>query len=138
MSYVMVPVPEEHVAEFNLGVMRLTLGLTGWEDRQLVAFVAGLEPAGRALVREVATVSAEQDRLPYEDAARSLGIDVGAVLDLVTDINDRCRRAGLPLPLVTDTLVTTTEREERAKPVLAIVPIVAKAIVSAMESDGGG
>lgn len=138
MPHVLVPVPEEHVAEVTLGLMRLVLGMSGWQDGALVEMVAGLDGPSRALVREVAAVSAEHDRLPYHDAARALGVDVGTVLELVTTINDSCRRDGVPLPLVTDTMVQTTgEGEERAVPVLVIAPAVAKAMLGQLREEPG-
>lgn len=131
MPHVMVPVPAEHVAEFNQTMLRITLGMAGWEAGSVADFVATLEPRARTLVDEVAAVSADHGRLSYRQAARALGTDVGDVLDLVTDLNERCRRASLPYLLITESQVDPTVEGSRATPVLVIVRPVAMLILDA-------
>lgn len=133
MQHVMVPVPEQHLAEFRSGLMRLTLGMAGWDETSVGAFVAGLEAAGeptRLLVKMVAEAAADHDRVPYTDAAKALDVELGDVLLLVTEINDRCRRAEVPLLLITDTSSTVrADGTPSAVPVLAIVAPVAKKLL---------
>ena len=45
MQHVMVPVPEEHLAEFQGDLMRLALGMSGWDDAAVGTLLdAGVEP----------------------------------------------------------------------------------------------
>ncbi len=128
-----MPVPEEHVDEVRAGLMRLSLGMAGWDDDSLAALLGGLEeldPRAAVLVEEVARASADHDRVSYRDAARLLDAEVGDVLQLVTELNDWCRRNGVPALLITDTSSATAEGGAPvAIPVLVVVPPVARRLL---------
>lgn len=135
---VMIPCPEEHVPELTLIIMRMSMGMGIWAGDAVPPFVASLAADGRRLVDEVARRAVGTERLPYSAAATILGVTVGEVLDLVTDVNDQCIRAGL-----TPLLITDTARQERgdttiALPVLAMVRPVAERILSFGIPDGDG
>lgn len=132
MTHVMVPCPEEHVPELKAGLMRLAFGNAGWNDERIGHFADDLAPEERELVRLVAQRTADHDHLTYREAAAHLGIDVGDVLDIVTDINDRCREANRPLPLVTDTAaVQGPDGQARPSPVLVVMPAIAARLLAA-------
>lgn len=135
MHYVMVPCPEEHFDEFNNGLLRLTMGSAGWDEVALASLMDSLEPLEQKLVRRVAQASTSHDRLPYREVAEFLGVDVGSLFELVTDINDRCRRASQPVILWTDTMVPSGVGEDtKASPVLVIPPRVAEALRTVSDS----
>ncbi|MEZ5178288.1 MAG: hypothetical protein R2746_08385 [Acidimicrobiales bacterium] len=129
----MVPVPEEHLAEVQAGLMRLSLGMAGWDDDSIATVLDGLEelgPNAALLVREVARASADHDRVPYRDAAALLDVSVGDVLQLVTELNDWCRRHGVPALLITDTLSLEADGGDPASvPVLVTVAPVARRLL---------
>jgi hypothetical protein len=132
MSYVMVPCPEEFADEVRLGLLRLTLGIS--ED-QMVGFtdhVASLEGPELDLLVAVATTSVEDQRVPFRDVAQQLEIEVGDVLELATEVNAACLRADLPGPLITETQTRTdADGEETARPVLVMLPFLARAVLDA-------
>lgn len=131
MSHVLVPCPEEYVTELTAGLMRLAMGASGWDDGSIASFVSGLDEPEKQLVQAVATAAVNEDRVRYRSVATLLGVDVGAILDLVTDVNDRCRRQGFPMPLITDTrLIPGDEGVQVPTPVLAIVRPVAERILA--------
>lgn len=129
----MVPVPEEHLSEVQSGLMRLSLGMAGWTAETIGVLLDGLrhlDPRIAPLVREVAIASADHDRVSYRDAARTLDVEVGDVLQLVTDLNDWCRRSGVPALLITDTFtVVGDDGAPHPIPVLVTVVPVARKLV---------
>lgn len=131
MPHVMVPVPVEHLPEFTQTLLRISLGMAGWEAGSVTEFIASLEPRARTLVDEVAAVSADHGRLSFRQAAHALGTDVAEVLDLVTDLNERCRRASLPYLLITESQVDPGDETSKATPVLVIVQPVALLVLEA-------
>lgn len=141
MSHVMVPVPEEHLVEVQAGLMRLSLGMAGWDDESIVALLGGLphlDPLVGVLLREVAVASADHGRVSYRDAARVLDVQVGDVLQFVTDLNDWCRRNGVPAVLITDTLSVETEGDPASIPVLVTVPPVARKLLALWPPSAAG
>lgn len=137
MPHIEVPCPEEYLAEVTSGLMRIQLGMGGWNDDTVAAFLDQLDDdLERPLVEAVAKASMAYDRLPYRVAAQKLETDVGTILDLVVDINDRCRRTGWPLPLLTETLSEElADGAVRTAPVLVIVRPVAVMIEAASDGD---
>lgn len=132
VPHVMVPCPEEHVPEFTIAMMRLTMGMAGWDAGAVETFVGGLQGRPRELVLLLAGAAAEHERVPYREVARLLDMDPADVLDLVTEVNEGCRRASFPMPLMTDTHVAPSPSgEPQAVPVLTLVPIVARKILAA-------
>lgn len=132
MEHVMVPVPEEHVPEFRQAMLRLTLGQLGWDAEQVGRVVPMLDDRSLAVLVQVARSSLENVALPYRHIAVEVGIDVGEVLDIVTEVNDVFRRASLPLPLITDTRSQQeADGSVSTTPTLAMVAAAAAMVLDA-------
>ncbi len=135
-NVVMIPCPEEHVAELRLILMRMSMGMGNWSADSAAPFVQDLTADQAALIRLVAQRSLELDRVPYRSAAQVLDIDTSDVLDMVTDINDRCVRVGLSALVITDTAREKHDGVERAVPVLVIVKPVAQLLLEMLAAEG--
>jgi len=130
----MVPVPEEHLAEFQAALISMAMGMAGWDEAAVGVFLdalPGLGEPSQLVVRVVAETSAEHQRVTYASVAKVLGVEVGDVLQLVTEINDRCRRSDLPLLLVTDSIATVgADGSPGATPVLTMAAAVATKVLN--------
>lgn len=133
MDHVLVPVPEEHILEFRQAMLRIGLGQAGWDQDEVVRVVPLLDASAMAVVEHVAQSSLENVAVAYRHVSAELGIDVGDLLDVVTNTNDLFRREGLPLPLITDTRSQVGDDGEIVTtPTLVIVPAAAAMILEAV------
>ncbi len=98
MEYVMVPVPEEFVAEvtqylqWNTGSIPPDL----WDEEGIVRFVDGLDEQARTLLLHAATCASEIVVLPVHDAAVVAGCTDREVVGLVVELNEAVRAVGGP------------------------------------------
>jgi hypothetical protein len=134
VQHVMVPVPEEHLAEFQGDLMRLALGMSGWDDAAVRTLLDSLADHGDQtlfLLRIVAEAGADHRRVTYASAATAIEVTVGDVLQLVIEINDHCEREGLPHLVITTSAATAgADGAPGSTPVLMIVPPVARKVLS--------
>lgn len=131
MSYVMVPCPEELLGEVRLGLLRFALGISEEQMADFADHVANLEGPARQLLVVVATPSVDDQRVSYRDVAQQLDLQVGEVLELVSEVNAAMERAQLPGPLITETQTRTdAEGGETAMPVLVMLPFLAKVVLT--------
>lgn len=137
MEHVMVPVPEEHFLEFRQAMLRIGLGQVGWDADEVRRVVPMLDARSVDVLVPVARSSLEHVALPYRHVAAEVGIGVGEVLDIVTEVNDTFRRESLPLPLITD---TRTQHEAdgsvSATPTLVMVAAAAAMVLEAAGDRG--
>lgn len=127
----MVPCPAEHEAQLRQAVMHMSMGATGWTEAIMRRHLASVPPEQRALIEAVARVAVDYGRLGYRDASNRLGIDVGEVLDLVTQVNRGCQLASVPMMLITDIDVKAdADGGEEARPVLGMVRPVAQLVLA--------
>lgn len=130
----MVPVPEEHLAEFQAALISMAMGMAGWDEAAVLTFLDALPDLGESaqlVVRVTAEVAAEGRRATYASVARVLDVDAGDVLQLVTEINDCCERSNLPLLLLTaGTATVEPDGSPGATPVLVMAAAVATKILN--------
>jgi hypothetical protein len=113
MEYVMVPVPEEHLAEVNQflkwGLVTLPT-IEGWDQDAIARFLGELEEPSRSFLLLVAKASAEFTVLTIQDAGEASGRSVHEVLGMVVTLNEAIRAAGgPPIALAIDAQVDSPE-----------------------------
>ncbi len=135
MEYVMVPVPEEYVAEvaqylqWNTGEVPPDL----WELDSVIRFLDGLDEQARTLLLHAAKCADDIVVLPVTEAAKVLGRSERETLGTLIELNDAARVAGGPLfVLATAVLHETTETGPKAWSVNMPGPL-ARLLVEASE-----
>ena len=107
MEYVMVPVPQEFVAEvtqwlqWNTG----TLPPDAWDDDAIVRFVENLDERARAVLLHVARGSDQVVVMPVTDVAAETGCTPREVIGLVVELNEAARNSGGPGFILATTLL---------------------------------
>jgi hypothetical protein len=107
MEYVMVPVPEEFVAE----VTQYLQWNTGtpppdfWPDDAIARFVEGLDESARAVLLHAARGSDGVVVMPVTDVAEATGCTPREVVGLVVELNEAARNAGGPPFIMATTLL---------------------------------
>lgn len=98
MPYVMVPVPEEHEAEFMDELMQMALraSLTGWKPEAMTELLAESEPAWLDLIRELVAAAGRGEMLARQVHATALSVDLEEIISRADAINARCKERGWP------------------------------------------
>jgi hypothetical protein len=117
MEYVMVPVPEEHVAEVAQYLQWSTAKLPSdvWDPDAISSFLQGLDQQARLLLLRAAECAEEVTVLTIPDAAEAAGCSEREILGLMMELNARIGAAGgPPFALATAVIDGTTEIGPRA------------------------
>lgn len=98
VSFVMVPVPQECVKEFQEFVLGLSVRaqLTTWPEGLVEKFVSGLSPTEAALVTKVAQYTATTGFCARADLAADMDRSIDEVAEMVQDMANRAWADGLP------------------------------------------
>ena len=88
-GWVLVPVPEEHVASVYGRILQLSMGAAGaaWDLETLVDHLETLAPEGRELLRIVARGVVDESPVVVRDVATELGLSSRELFGLVHEVN---------------------------------------------------
>lgn len=130
VTFVPVPVPEEHVEEFNRFVLGLTLtGQSRIDPDVLAAAASSLSERQRRFVEVVRTGAAIGDRLTYPVVAQAAGIPLEDVLQVIMEVNHVFTSAGAPACVLTEPKVTLLpDGTTQIEPVVMMLGTVADAL----------
>ena len=138
MPYVMVPVPEQHVAE----VMQFVLAaitrasIRAWDAESIGHLYADVDEGSRSLLAFVARASVGGGELDAADAARMIQMSTRDVAGIVNELNGRARDEGRAILItarnVTDRLPNGRVTEKR---VLQIAGDVAELVHEAEQEE---
>ena len=109
MGVVMVPVPEEHVEEFNRFILGLSLLGAEVKAEACVAARDALDEPHRRLLDAVCRAAAFNRRIPYSEAAEEVGSRVEELLQQTIEINHVFKSHGAPATVLTDSEVVVRE-----------------------------
>lgn len=131
MATVLIPVPEEHVEEFNRYMLGLTMFGTGAVQTEAsIAARDGLQPDQRRFFDFVCRASVSGNRLTYNQVAEGIGIPREDILQLIMEINLMFQRNGAPPCVLTEPEVTTLpDGSVRVEPMVLMLRSVASALV---------
>ena len=109
MSYVMVPVPADHVPDVMQHIVRLMsqAEVEPWEPESISQLFADIDEPSRALLSTVAQSTLNGDRMNEGDVAATIELNWRETMGLVREINDLAREESHP-PLVVRRTVTET------------------------------
>lgn len=150
MSYVMVPVPEEHVEAVMQFVLRAIAraNIEAWTEESVTEVYGEIDEASRSLLAVVARLAASGDAVDVTEAARQIQLNpreaVGIVNELSSLTRDRNRPSLMVLRSVTERLPNGRTKARRLidiDPELAdLVRAAEKAeladVTSPLEDDG--
>ena len=130
MAFVLVPVPEEHVEEFNRYMLGLQLvGQANVPPEALVAARDALSPIHRQFFEVVCRTAAVGDRIGYPALADAVGVDREVVLQMIMEINQVFSTVGAPACVLTEPEVTTLpDGTVRVQPVVLMLGAVARTL----------
>ena len=136
MGYVMVPVPEEHVAEAMDAILRIAVNAAAqaWSQEAVQAVWDKADEHTQTLLRALVKGGEIRGELPDEDAAAALAMSTRELLGLVKELNDNATRDSRPLLiLVRDITVTGPGGSEVPQRVLTLAqdPLKQLAIITA-------
>ncbi len=102
MSYVMVPVPEEHVEEAMQAVLNIIrrAQLTDWDAESVADFFGEVDEASKALLSLVARAHLADKQLGQTAASDALQMPQREVMSMVRSLNELARDQGHPPLLV--------------------------------------
>jgi hypothetical protein len=142
MSYVMVPVPEEHVLEVMQHVMRLVAraSVVEWTDEDIEEFFRNADEPTRSLLSVTARATMAGKDLGSQEAADFLQLSARETSSIAREINELAAAAARP-PIISFTQVTEElpsgrSREKRCMVMptnLARMVKTAEAAVAALE-----
>jgi hypothetical protein len=130
VSSVPIPVPEEHLAEFN----RLLLGIiirggAGNMDA-VVRARDSLTPERRAVFDRVCLASVNGGHITTDELASALGCDVSDIFRYLMEINIQFERGGAPICVMMEGIaVETPDDSLKAEPAVLMPPPVARELV---------
>lgn len=122
MSYVMVPVPEDRVADVMQYVVRLMAqaSLEDWTEASITQLFDDIDEPSRALLSTVASASLAGERLTEPDARARVELSWRETMGLVRELNDIAREENHP-PLVLRRTVDETLPNGRTREVRLLV-----------------
>lgn len=102
MSYVMVPVPEEHVEEAMQAVLNIIrrAQLTDWDAESVADFFGEVDEAGKALLSLAARAHLANKQLAQSTAADTLQVAQREVGGIMRDLNEKARERSHPPLLI--------------------------------------
>lgn len=107
MSYVMMPVPEEHVQEVMGFILRTIerASVEDWDADSVASLFGEVDEAGRSLLAYVAKASLDGVELADRDAARQVQLSVREIAGIMNEFHALVREWNRP-PIVTGRSVT--------------------------------
>ncbi len=134
MQHVMVPVPEEHLAEFQAALISMAMGMAGWDEAAVLTFLDALPDLGESaqlVVRVVAEASAEHQRVHLRVGGQGPRRRCGRGAAAGHRDQRPLPRSDLPLLLLTaGTATVEPDGSPGATPVLVMAAAVATKILN--------
>jgi hypothetical protein len=98
MPYVMVPVPEQHVAEVMEFILRSLerASIRPWDAESINQMFGDVDEASRSLLAFVARSVADDGELDASDAARRIQLTARDLTGIMSEVNARARDADRP------------------------------------------
>ena len=134
MSYIMVPVPEDHVVDVMQYVLRLInqASIEPWDEGSLTDFFESVDEPTRALLSAVAAATLRDEPIPEPDAVSAIQMNRREMIGIMREVNDLARDTGrqglIQARTVDEVLANGRTREVR---VLAMADDVARFVVEA-------
>ena len=138
MTYVMVPVPEEHVEEAMQAVLNIIrrAQLTDWDAESIADFFGEVDEAGKALLSLAARAQLAGKQLAQSSAADTLQVAQREVGGIMRDLNDQAReRSRPPLLVAQEATKTLPNGRTRTFGAIAISDRLAPMIQAAERTD---
>ena len=134
MSYVMVPVPEDHVGDVMQYVVRLMsqASIEPWDESSMEELFRDVDEPSRALLSAVAKESLSGKALPDAELTRTIELNWRETMGLLRELNDIARDDGHP-PLIIRRTISEPLPNGRTKDVrvLAMNEEIAKLVYAA-------
>lgn len=137
MPWVMVPVPEEHQAEFTEELMTLAMStlMATWDAERVGTALDLLSADQRRFVVLVARESAEGRSMGLEALAAALELDPDTVIGRRDEVNRLCHSKSLPeLVLFDPRPEISPTGESRPRNLFALGPSVARLVLDAVDA----
>jgi len=141
MSYVMVPVPEEHVEAVMQFVLRAIAraNIEAWTEESVTEVYGEIDEASRSLLAVVARLAASGDAVDAAEAARQIQLNQREAVGIVNELNALTRDRNRPSLM---TLRTVTERlpngRTKARRVIDVEPEIADLVRAAEKAELAG
>ena len=138
MPYIMVPVPEEHVAEIMEHVVRLAAraNLQEWDDEAVTETFLAVDEASRSVLSAVARRTIAGSPVSDETVATQLELGRREILGVVREINLRAARSKRPqLMIVRELSEPTPDGRTSERRVLSMSIEIAEMIRRAEEME---
>jgi hypothetical protein len=118
MSYVMVPVPEDSVADVMQFVVRLMsqAAIEPWTQDAVTEIFEEVDELTRALLSAVAMASLSEKPLPESDAAKAIELNWRETMGILRELND-ASAADSHAPIVVRRTITETLPNGRTRDV---------------------
>ena len=134
MTFVMVPVPEDNVADVMQYVLRLInqASIEPWDEASVTDFFESVDEPTRALLSAVAAATLRDQPILESEAVSAIQMDRREMIGIIREVNDLARDAGrqtlIQARTIDEELANGRSRQVR---VLAMADDVARYVVEA-------